>query len=97
MNGVGSLISKEDDLALGPGLITQELLCSRVLSKYEKRQRKLLTPTSEEGQRVPPLVSLSKGAVYFLNWLLQYIKRMSQGCKDLTRTTPTIYILRRED
>ena len=79
-----------------PGLTTPELLCSRVLLKYKKGQTKLLTSTSEGGQRVPPLVSLSKGAVYFLNWLLQYIKRMSQGCKDLTRTTPTIYILGRE-
>ena len=38
-----------------------------------------------------PLTSLSKGAVYFLNWLLQYIKRMSQVCKGPTRPTPTIY------
>ena len=34
---------KEEDLALGPGFISQELLCSRVLLKYEKGQRKPLT------------------------------------------------------
>ena len=37
----------------GPGLITQELLCSRVLLKYEMGQRTLLTQTSEGGWRVP--------------------------------------------
>ena len=45
VNNVGFVIS-EEDLALGPGLITQEFLCSRVLLKYDKGQRKLLTQTS---------------------------------------------------
>ena len=38
-----------------------------------------------------PLTSLRKGAIHFLNWLLQKIKRMSQDCEGLTRPTPTIY------
>jgi len=42
MNGF-RLVIFEEDLALGPGLITQEILCSRVLLKNEKGQRKLLT------------------------------------------------------
>ena len=44
VNDAGYVIS-EEDLASGPrpGLITQELLCSRVLFKYEMGQRKLLT------------------------------------------------------
>ena len=40
--------------AQGTELIIQELLCSRVLLKYKKGQRKLLTQTSEAGQRMPP-------------------------------------------
>ena len=35
----------------------------------KRGQRKLLTQTSEGGWRAPP--SLSKGAIYFFNWLLQ--------------------------
>ena len=46
-------------------LITQELLCSRVLLRYEKGQRMLLTQTSEGGQRVPPLTSLIEAFTYF--------------------------------
>ena len=42
----------------GPGLITQELFCSRILLKYEKGQIKLLTQTSEGGWKVPPLLML---------------------------------------
>ena len=37
----------------GSGLITQELLFGRILLKYEKGQRNLLTQTSEGRQRVP--------------------------------------------
>ena len=40
--------------AQGTELIIQELLCSRILLKYKKGQRKLLTQTSEAGQRMPP-------------------------------------------
>ena len=38
VNDVGFMIS-EEDLASGPGLLTQELLYSRVLLKYEKGQK----------------------------------------------------------
>ena len=44
----------------GPGLITQELLCSRVFLKEEKGQRKLLTQTAEEGRREAPLLMLAR-------------------------------------
>ena len=55
------MISYEEGLASGPGtgLITQELLCSRVLLKYKNGQRKLLTQTSEGGWRVPHLLVFS--------------------------------------
>ena len=96
MNGVGFVISRRR-FSFGtnpvPGLAAQEPLCNRVLLKCEKGQTKLLTSTSEGGQGTL-LASLSKGARFFLNWLLQYIERMSQGCKDLTRPTATVYILR---
>jgi len=60
------------------------------------------------GQKEYPLASVSNGVIYRLIsysvsvqslspvWLfaLQWIKRMSGGCKDLTRPTPIIYILR---
>ena len=54
VNDVGFMISKEEDLALGlgPGLVTQELLCSKVLLKYNKEQRKLQTDI-RRGWRVP--------------------------------------------
>lgn len=51
VNNAGFLIS-EEDLASDrdQGLITKELLCSKVLLRYEKKkQRKLLTKTSEGG------------------------------------------------
>ena len=76
VNGVRFLISK--DLVSGPGLITQVLLCSRVLLKYEKGQRKLLTQTSEGGQRVPPLISVSKGVMYFL---ISYYNKSKESLK----------------
>jgi len=47
-------------------LITQELLYSKVLLKYKKGQRKLLTQISEGGWRMPPSLALAKGVIYFL-------------------------------
>ena len=46
-------------------MITQELLCSRVLLKYKRRQRKLLTQTSEGGQRVPHSLVLARELYIF--------------------------------
>ena len=45
VNDVGFMISEEEDLASGlwPGLIIQELLCSKVLLKYKREQRKFKT------------------------------------------------------
>ena len=42
--------------------------CVAVLLKYKKEQRKLLTQTSEERWRVPPLASASKRVIHFFNW-----------------------------
>ena len=42
VNDVGFVISKESSFGTrdqGPGLITQELLCSRVILKYTKGQK----------------------------------------------------------
>ena len=64
VNDVRFEISKED-LASGPGLITQELLCSSFV-KVKKGQRKLLTQTSEEGQRVPTSLVLARELYTFL-------------------------------
>ena len=72
MNSVQFLVSKEDLVQdQGPGLIPQELLCSRVLLKSEKRQKgseidiRRGTP-SLEGKSAP-LTSVSKGVIYFFN------------------------------
>ena len=62
----------------GPDLITQELLHTRVLSKYEKGQRKLLTWTSKEGQRMPTIPSLSKGIIHVL---IGYYKKSKECLK----------------
>ena len=62
------MISEEEDLALGPGpgLITQEHLCNRVLLKCKKGQREFLTETSEKGhQESAPLTSLRKALYTF--------------------------------
>ena len=66
------MISEEEDLAMdqGPGLITQELLCSRVLLKYKKGAEKASDIDIRRRMESAPLVSLSKGAIYFFNWLL---------------------------
>ena len=50
----------------GPCLITQELLCSRILLKYEKGQ-KVSDIDIRRGMESAPLASLSKGDIYFLN------------------------------
>ena len=71
VNGVQFVISRQDLIwDQGPGLITQELVYSKVLLKYEKGQRKRLTLTSEEGRRVPHSLVLEKGVTYFLKLLI---------------------------
>ena len=69
MNHVGFVISEEELQDQGPGLITQKLLCSKVLLKYKKEQRKLLI--SEGGQGLSHLLVLEKEVTYFFNLLLQ--------------------------
>ena len=55
VNNVGFVISEEEDLAVGPGtgLITQELLCSRVLLKW-KRDRESFWHRYQKGDRECP-------------------------------------------
>ena len=48
----------------GPGLITQELLCSRALLE-RKRTEKVSDTDIRRGTESAPLASLSKGAIYF--------------------------------
>ena len=48
----------------GPCLITQELLCSRILLKYEKGQ-KVSDIDIRRGMESAPLASFSKGVIYF--------------------------------
>ena len=67
-------------------MITQELLCRRVLLKYEKGQRKLLTQTSEGGQRVPPSLVLARGLDTFL--LIIAIKEFLKFVKILSDPLP---------
>ena len=69
VNNVGFVISEEDLASMGPGIRLDHSRAFVVQSfiKVKKGQRKLLTYTSERGQRVPPLASLSKGVIYFLN------------------------------
>ena len=70
VNNVRFMIS-EEGLASGPGtrLDYSRALVAEFYSS-ERGQRKLLTQTSGQGEgRAPP--SLSKGAIYIFNWLLQ--------------------------
>lgn len=68
VKGVGFVISKEDlTWDQGTGLITQGLLCSRVLLQHEKGQRKLLI-AYQKGDGECSLTSLSNGAILFLSW-----------------------------
>ena len=49
----------------GSGLITQELLCSKVLLKYKRGQRKLLTQTSQGEWTAPHLLVLARELYIF--------------------------------
>ena len=64
VNDVGFVISEEDQ---GPGLITQELLCSRVFLS-EKGTEKASDIDIRRGTENAPLTSLRNGAIHFLNW-----------------------------
>ena len=68
----GFLISKQQDLALGPEtrLDHSRSFVYQSFIKVKKGQKKLLTETSEKGQRVSPFASVSKGVIYFFNWSL---------------------------
>ena len=54
----------------GLGLITQEILCNTVLLKHKKGQRKLLTQTSEGGQRLSHSLVLSRELYAFLKLVI---------------------------
>ena len=68
----------------GPGLITQELLCSRVLLKYKKGERKLLTQTSEGGWRAAPSLVLARELYTFL---ISYYNK-SKECLKVVKILP---------
>ena len=91
---LGFLASGGEEFNPGPEtrLDHSELLCNWVLLKY-KRDRESFWQTSEGGRKSTPLLVFAM-ELYTLQLLLQWIKRMSGGCKDLTRPTPIIYTLR---
>ena len=62
VNDVGFVISKEEDLASGPGTghDHSRLFYSRVLLKYKNRQRKLLTDIKRGDGECPTPASFSK-------------------------------------
>ena len=76
---------------LGPEtrLDRSELLCNKVLLKYNWEIEKASDIGIRRGQKNTPLLVLAMEL-----YTLQRIQRMSAGCKDLTRPTPIIYILR---
>ena len=86
----GFLASRGEEFDLGPEtrLDCSELLCNRVLLKY-KRDRKVSDIDIRRGQKEYSLASVINGVIYS-----PIIQRMSEGCKDLTRPTPIIYILK---
>ena len=49
-------------------MITQELLSSRVLLRYKKGQRKLLTQTSEAGRECPLLVLARELYIFLISY-----------------------------
>ena len=87
---LGFLASGGEEFNLGPEtrLDHSELLCNKVLLKY-KGDRESFWQTSEEGRKSTHLLVLAM-ELYTLQW----IQRMSGGCKDLIKPTPIIYILR---
>ena len=62
----------------GPGLITQELLCSIVFLQEEKGQRKLLTQTSEGPWRVPPSPVFSRSYILIPDPLPQHSSEINK-------------------
>ena len=58
------VISEEEDLALGPGLITQSF-CVAEVSLQWKRAEKASDTDIRRGQRVPPLIVLSRPFIHF--------------------------------
>ena len=73
-------------------MITQELLCSRVFLS-EKGTEKASDIDIRRGTDRAPLTSLSEGAIYFKLVIIINEKKVSRFTY-LTRSTPTIYILR---
>ena len=65
-------------------MIAQELLCSRLLLKYKKGKRELLTWTSEGGQRVPPSLVLVRE---LYNFLISYYNKAKE-CLKVVKILP---------
>ena len=83
----------EEDLALGSRtrLDNSRALVQQGFIKVKKGQRKLLTWASEGGWTVPPSLVLAR-EIYTFKLVVRINKIKSQGCKDLTRLIPIIYI-----
>ena len=92
----GFLASGVEEFNLGSEtrLNHSEFLCNKVLLKYKREKAPDIG--IRRGQKEYPLPSVSNGVIYLFVFkqLLKWIKRMSGGCKDLTRPTPIIYIFK---
>ena len=84
---VGFMIS-EEDLASGPGtrLDHAELLYGRSFIS-EKTQRKLLH-RQQKRKGEDPVTSFSKGAIFFINWLLTINEKRLKVVKVLPDPLP---------
>ena len=88
---LGFLASGGGEFNLGPEtrLDRSELLCNKVLLKYKGDRESFWHRHQKWGERVPACLVLAM-ELYTLQW----IQRMSEGGKGLTRPPPIIYILR---
>ena len=67
------MISKEEDLTLGPGtrLDHSRALVWQSFIKVKKGEERASDIDIRSGMESDHLASLSKGIIYFFNWLLQ--------------------------
>ena len=69
MNDVGFVISEDDDSGSETRLDHSELLCGRNFITV-KKARESFCHRHQKGKGECPVTYLSKGAIYFFNWLL---------------------------
>ena len=92
VNGVGFVISEDLTSGSGTRLDRSTAFVSQSFIEVKNGQRKLLTQTSEGGRRVP--LSLVLARELYTSLVITVNQKKSQSCKDLTRPTPIIDILR---